>query len=108
MKKDKNTELYFQIPRNVITRFEIFHGFGWKQLLFGALGFLLASGFWKLFSFLGIPLSVRLFICILLFGIPVFISIPNPALGNISLLDRLIKAYKFYTSQKMYRMRKVD
>lgn len=99
-------ELYFHIPRNVMTRFEIFPGVGIKQLIFGACGFLLAAGFWKLTGLISFPLPLRLFFTVLIFGLPVILSIPNPGLGNISLLDRLIKFYIFSKSQKTYFFRK--
>jgi len=107
MNKEENIEgLTYQIPRNVIARFEILPGIGWKQLIFGGGSFLIVVGFWKLALIINMPLPIRLFLAILLFGGPIFISIPNPSLGNISLLDRIIKAYRFSRSQKRYFFRK--
>jgi len=106
--KENDTTIQFHIPRNVITRFEIFPGIGWVQLFFVAIGFLFAIGFWLITAIILVPLVMRLFFSILIVGLPAFISIPNPSLGNISLLDKIMKAYKFQKTQKIYRMRKVD
>lgn len=101
-------ELYYQIPRNVIARFELIPGIGWKQIIIGGICFLFAVGFWKVTGFINIPVPIRLFFSIMLVGCPLLLSIPNPALGNICLFDRLLKAYKFSKSQKQYHFRKGD
>lgn len=95
-----NEEIYYLVPQNVKTRFQLFPGFGWHEILFIAAGALI--GF-LIYLFLGIfTSSLKRIFCIVFFiAISFALISPDPKTGT-SLLN-LVKDYKrFKLEQKLY------
>lgn len=89
----------YQVPRNVVARFEFFPGFGWKELFFVLAGLLTGLFFYLL---LGIftKSPARYMAIFIPAGLSYFLSVPGPD-GN-SVIS-LIKCYlKWSKKQKKY------
>jgi len=87
------------IPNNVITKFEFFPGFGWKELFFTAAGGLIGlASFVLLGLFTQTPL--RLVIAIFFPALAFFITKPDQMNQSlVGLMDRFLKWKK---SQRKY------
>ena len=91
----------YVIPKNVKTRYELFTGIGFKELLITAVGTLIGIVIFFLASLLKFPVPLTVIISVIFPAAAFLLSISNPR-TNMSLLT-MIKYFRIYkTRQKRY------
>ncbi|MBO8129280.1 MAG: hypothetical protein H0Z39_08805 [Peptococcaceae bacterium] len=91
----------YLIPRNVVTRFEFFTGFGWFELIAVAVGGLIGLVLFKLTNLLGVPSLAALISGIVPPAAAFFVTRPTAA-GGESLFVLLQRGMQWGRSPKRY------
>lgn len=90
----------YLIPRNVMTKFQFFPGFGWLELGLTLAGAALGAGLWLVLGPVGAPLGLRLICFVVPPAAAYFVTRPAP--DGTSLLVLLRRWRAFGRRQRLY------
>jgi len=88
----------YTIPKNVRTRYEIFPGFGFRELLITATGSLIGIAVFFLMSLFKLPIPLTIILSVIFPAAAFLLSMPNPR-TNVSLLI-MIKHFRTYRARQ--------